>query len=314
MRWIRRYSNALWCTAALLFVSCVAAPRRATDGFVHRDDDAVKPVVAVVDFENKASFSGQWNLGAGMADLLVNQLVESERVVVLERQHLGDVVGELVRQGQELFRAEGRAPRGRLKNAQYLIRGTVTDFTVTGDTSGWFGTDQAAVRGRSQRVRVALAVKVSDVASGEILTAVRTEGTASSGGLGANINYKGVSFGGDAFFRTPLGKATETALRRAVKKILHDLPRQRWQPRVAEVTEGRVIINGGKSVGVKPGAVFVVRGAPREVKDPVTGNVIDVIPGKISGRIRVIEVKDSASYAENLEGTAQRGDILEPGE
>lgn len=278
---------------------------------MHRDDDALKPVVAVVDFENKAGFSGQWKLGAGMADLLVNQLVESDRVVVLERQHLGDVVGEIVRQGQDLFRAEGRAQRGRLKNAQYLIRATVTDFTVTGDTSGWFGTDQAAIRGRGQRARVALTVKVSDVATGEILSSVRTEGTASSGGLGTTINYKGVSFGGDAFFRTPLGKATETALNRAVKKILYDLPRQRWQARVAEVVDGRVIVNGGKGVGVKPGAEFAVRGAPREIKDPVTGNVIDVIPGKVTGRIRVQEVKDSASYAEIVEGTAQRGDMLE---
>lgn len=295
----------------LVAASCVSRPGSGSAGFIHQSDDALKPVVAVVDFENKASFSGQWKLGAGMADLLVNQLIESDRVVVLERQHIGDVVGEIVRQGQDLFRAEGRAQRGRLKNAQYLIRGTITDFTVTGDTSGWFGTEQAAIRGRGQRARVALTVKVSDVATGEILSSVRTEGAASSGGLGASINYKGVSFGGDAFFRTPLGRATESALNRAVKKILHDLPVSSWQPRVADVVDGAVVVNGGKAVGVRPGAEFAVRGPPREIKDPVTGNTIDVIPGKVSGRIRVKEVKESASYAELLNGNAARGDVLE---
>ncbi len=295
----------------MLLSGCVAPGSRSGGGFFSRTDDALKPVVAVVDFENKASFSGQWKLGSGMADLLVNQLVDSERVVVLERQHLGDVVGEIVRQGQDLFREEGRVQRGRLKNAQYLIRGTVTDFTVTGDTSGWFGTEKASIRGRGQRARVSLTVKVSDVASGEVLTSVKTEGTASSWGLGSSINYKGVSFGGDAFFRTPLGKATDGALKRAVKKILHDLPMVAWQPRVAEVLDGMVIVNGGEGVGVRTGDEFVVRGGPRDVTDPVTGNVIDVIPGKVVGRVRVKEVKESASYAEVLEGTAQRGGVLE---
>lgn len=311
-RSISRAAAVLAPAVLLLFsAACVSRKPAGVGGFRPRNDDALKPVVAVVDFENKASFSGQWKLGAGMADLLVNQLLESERVVVLERQHIGDVVGEIVRQGQDLFRSEGRAPRGRLKNAQYLIRGTITDFTVTGDVSGWFGNQTAAVRGRGQRARVALAVRVSDVASGEVLSSVKTEGSASSGGLGAAINYKGIGFGGDAFFRTPLGKATESALNRAVKKILHDLPEQTWQARVAEVVDGRVLLNGGRSVGVKRDHVFAVRGAPREITDPVTGNVIEVLPGRVTGRIRVVEVKDSTAYAEVLEGAARRGDLLE---
>ena len=311
----RSFSRLRALTGFLLtlpLAACVAPPGGTNGGFFGRTDEALKPVVAVVDFENKASFSGQWKLGAGMAELLVNQLVESERVVVLERQHIGDVVGEIVRQGQDMFRAEGRAQKGRLKNAQYLIRGTVTDFTVIGDTSGWFGAPQGGVRARSQRARVALAVKVSDVASGEVISSVQTEGTASSGGLGATVNYKGVSFGGDAFFQTPLGKATESALGRAVKKILHELPRQAWQPRVADLFEGQAIINGGRSVGLREGTEYVVRGSPREVTDPVTGNVIDVVPGKVIGRIRVKEVKETASYAEIVEGEARRGDALEP--
>lgn len=296
--------------ATLLLASCQSPPRGG-GGFLGGRDATMPPVVAVVDFENKASFSGQWNLGAGMADILVNELLESERVVVLERQHIQDVVGEIVRQGQDLFRKEGRVERGRLKNAQYLVRGTITDFTVTGDVSGWFGTPSVGVKARGQRARVALAIKVSDVASGEILTAVKTEADASAGGLGAGVNYKSVSFGGDAFFRTPLGKATEKAIGRAVKKILHDLPRQPWQPRVADLMDGRVVVNGGRQAGVEAGDEFVIRGPAREVTDPVTGNVIDVISGKVSGRIRVLEVKDLSAYAEVLEGTPERGDVLE---
>lgn len=50
--------------------------------------------------------------------------------------------------------------KGRLKNAQYLIRGAVTDFTVVGDVSGWFGVqDKATIRGRGERARVALVIQ-----------------------------------------------------------------------------------------------------------------------------------------------------------
>jgi curli biogenesis system outer membrane secretion channel CsgG len=295
----------------LSLVSC-SSPPGSGGGFLGGRAPATKPVVAVMDFENKASFSGQWNLGQGMADLLVAQLMETERVVVLERRHINDVVGELNRQGQDLFRPEGRAERGRLMNAQYLIRGAVTDFTVVGDASGWFGVkDKAELRGRGQRARVAMVLTVSDVASGEVLSSVQADGEASAGGLGVSINYRQLSFGGDAFFRTPLGKATGRAMEHAVKRILYELPPKPWEPRVAEQTGAEVVINGGEDVDLEVGDVFVVREAPRPVTDPVTGNVIDVKPGKVIGRIRVETVKESASYGVLEEGTARRGDLLE---
>lgn len=295
----------------LLLCSCTSPSR--SGGFLGGRTPVTKPVVAVTDFENKASFSGQWNLGQGMADLLVAQLMETERVVVLERRHMQDVVGELNRQDQDLFRPEGKVERGRLMNARYLIRGAVTDFTVVGDASGWFGVqDKAMVKGRGEKARVALVITVSDVASGEVLSSVQATGDASAGGLGAGINYRQLSFGGEAFFRTPLGKATERAMERAVKRILYEVPAQPWDPRVAWVEGNQVAVNGGTDVKLKPGAVLVVREAPQPLTDPVTGDVLDVKPGKVTGRIRVETVKEHASYGVLEDGTARRGDRLEP--
>ena len=297
--------------ALLLLCSCTS-PSGSGRGFFGGGGPVTKPVVAVMDFENKASFSGQWNLGQGMADLLVAQLMETERVVVIDRRNLRDVVGELNMQGQDLFRPEGRAERGRLLNAQYLIRGAITDFTVVGDASGWFGVkDRAVVKGRGEKARVALVISVYDVASGQVLSSVQASGDASAGGLGAQVNYRQLSFGGEAFSRTPLGKATERAMERAVKRILYEVPARPWEPRVAEVEGSEVVINGGVDVDLEPDMVFVVRDAPRAVTDPVTGNVIDVKPGKVSGRIRVHTVKETASYGVLEEGTARRGDLLE---
>jgi curli biogenesis system outer membrane secretion channel CsgG len=311
---IKLFQRATWnlqLVTLLLLCSCTS-PSGSGRGWLGGRAPAARPVVAVMDFENKASFSGQWNLGQGMAELLVAQLMETERLVVIERRHIRDVVGELDRQGDPLFRPEGRAERGRLINAQYLIRGAVTDFTVVGDASGWFGVrDQAAIKGRGEKARVALVITVSDVASGQVLSSVQASGDASAGGLGASVNYRQLSFGGEAFFRTPLGKATERAMERAVKRILYELPVRDWEPRVAEVEGAEVVINGGTAMDVSAGQEYVVRATPRPVTDPVTGDVIDVKPGKVIGRVRVQTVKETAAYGVLVDGAARRGDVLE---
>jgi curli biogenesis system outer membrane secretion channel CsgG len=295
----------------LTLASCASYNPPAGRSAYRGREPAMKPVVAVVDFENKAGFSGQWNLGEGMAEMLITQLMDTRQVTVLERQHMDDVLSEIVRQGQDFFRKEGRVERGRLKNAQYLIRGSVTDFTVSGDSSGWFSTPSISGWGRGSKARVAMHVKVSDVASGEILASVKTEGAASAGGLGGKINYKDVALGGDAYFRTPLGEATEKALRKATKAILKKLPAQAWLPRVAEAGPDYVVINGGANAGVREDDIFVVRAAGRSITDPVTGNVIEQSEGRVQGRLRVIRVNPTSAHAVLEDGKASRGDHLE---
>ncbi len=271
----------------------------------------IKPVVAVTEFENRASFSGQWNLGHGFADVLSTELLDTRRFVVLERRNIGDIVGEIARQGSELFRSEGRADRGRLRNAQYLLRGVITDFTVTGDHGGWFSGPKARAWFGGSAARVAINVKVSDVETGEIIGSVQTHATARSTFLRAAANYKDLSFGGDAFFRTPLGTATERAIEQAVRKLMKTIPREYWRPYVAETLDNGVVINGGANVDLSVGDEFLAREAGRPVRDPITGDVIEMLPGAVTGRVRITEVRSNASRASILSGTARKGMRLE---
>jgi curli biogenesis system outer membrane secretion channel CsgG len=271
----------------------------------------IQPVVAVTDFENLSNFSGRWNLGTDMADLLTALLLDSGRVTVLERRHLGTVVGEIARQGSDLFRREGRVARGRLKNARYLIRGSITDFTETGRASARAGSSWLRLFGGGSRARVALVMQISDVETGEIIGSVRGARSVSAGGGGGDARYKNVSFGGEAFFRTPLGRATESALQDAVRRILKEIPPVAWEPRVAEAGHDTVVINGGENARVRVADRFVVREEGREVTDPVTGNVLETIPGRITGRLQVTEVLPTSAHATLIEGTARRGDRLE---
>ncbi len=296
--------------AAVFFAACTtdrpAPPASALSG------RTLKPVVAVTDFENKAGFTGKWKLGEGMAELLITQLMEREDVIVLERQHLQDVIGEILLQGKELFRPEGKVKKGRLKNARYLIRGSVTDFTVGADASGWFNSPSVSIWGGGNRARVTINAYITDVESGEIIDSVEADGKVSRFALGGNVDYKAVAFGGRAFFNTPLGRATKEALREAADELVGSIPIEYWQARIAEAGPDRVILNGGADVGLEPGDQFAVRGEGRVVTDPVTGDVIDRRAGPVIGRVEVTAVRPSAAEGVLLEGRARRGDLLEP--
>ena len=299
----------------LLLAAGCATRHPDPQAVVTKDSDGrlvIKPVVAVVDFDNRASFEGQWKLGEGMAELLTASLLDSDKVIVLERKNIGEVVGEISRQGDAMFRKEGRVERGRLMNAQLLIRGVITDFTVIEDSSGWLSFPHFLFFGGGSKARVAMNIYVVDVSSGKVLSSVKSDGTASSGGGGGKIDYKNVAFGGDSFFRTPLGKATEEAIGHAVKQILKAIPHQPWQPVVAEVEDRDVIVNGGRNVNLQQGMRFIVREAPRDVTDPVTGNVIEQRAGRVLGRVQVSQVLATSSHATLVEGAARRGDKLEP--
>ncbi|MBT8114288.1 MAG: CsgG/HfaB family protein [Arenicella sp.] len=294
-----------------LLSSCVSTPDwliQTKPAGMH----TIKPVIAVTDFENRSNFAGRWELGEGMAEIMVAELLRTDKVVLLERKHIEDVLSEIGRQGRDLFRAEGKVERGRLKNAQYLVRGVVTDFSVTGDASGWFRTESRAGRFGGSRARVALTVYLTDIESGEIISSVFTDDKVSSWFLGGATNYKKTAFGGDAYFRTPLGKATQRGIRKAVGKILQELPIQRWRAQVAEGSSNLVIVNGGSNVGIQTGDLFEVHKAGRSITDPSTGNVIEQLPGRVVGRIRVQRVNSTSAHAVLVAGHASRGDFLEP--
>lgn len=272
----------------------------------------IKPLITVTAFDNKSGFSGQWKLGEGMAEMLVTSLMDTRRVTVVDRRNLDDVVGELARQGRELFRPEGRVDHGRLKNAQFLIRGAITDFSITGDVSGWFSLPTIRSWFGGQAARVSLHLSIIEVESGEIIASARAYDSAHSSFFGGNVDYRKVNFGGDAFFSTTLGHATEGAIADAVDQVLAQMPVHYWEPRVAEVTpDNVVIINGGDNVDLKAGDTFLVRDTPRNVTDPITGDVIEAMPGKPLGRIRVQKVNPASAYAVLTEGNAIRGAYLE---
>lgn len=238
-----------------------------------------------------------------MADLLVSELVKSGNYTVVERTRLETVVRELDMQKNDRFREEGRVDEGRLKNARYLIRGVINDFSQVGGGSFMVGIKHLLFGGKGYTARVALTLTIVEVETGEILDAVQCAGLARARESFAEGSYKSVAFGGDAFFQTPLGTATAKAIREGVCEIVRKTPVCMWEPMIAGVLEdGRIIINGGELRGVAPGSIYYVRGEGKPVTDPMTGDVISIIPGTVLGSLQVTRVEGAVSYAEAVRG------------
>lgn len=286
---------------ALGLTGCATRPSRHPAPSSSRN--GVLPVVAVTNFENRSGFTGQWNLGSGMADLLVAELMDSGKFTVLERQQLGGVIGEIGLQEQPLFRREGRVDSGRLKNARYQIRGTITDFSQVSGGGFWVRLRRFFFRSSGATARVSIVMTVVEVESGQILASVRSTATASARSAYGAASYNGVDFGGDTFSKTPLGTATTEAIRSGVRKLTRGIPRDEWSLMIADhVGAGRVILNGGRDHGLRIGDLYRAVGPARVITDPATGDVLTRLPGPELGQLRVVEVHPNYSIAETQAG------------
>lgn len=313
--WIRRgmVRGAGAAAAAALALMAAGCVMTFVDSIPPLPDDALAPVVAVSSFENRSGFSGQWQLGSGMADILVSELVQSRNFVVVERQHFDTVAAELHRQQGELFRPEGKVPAGRMKSAQFLIRGVIDDFSQSGGGSLSVAFRWLMFMGRGYNARVALTLTVVDIESGQIVGSVQSTALVRTREAYAEGQYKGVTFGGDMFFRTPLGMATQRAIRGGVRQIVKDMPRNLWKPMVATVRDSLVVLNGGRDRGFKEGVSYEVRMPATPITDPATGDVLSVLPGPLVGTVRIVRVEDRISFATVLKGSGfARGQWLSP--
>jgi len=271
-----------------------------------RREDTVKPTVAVMMFENRAPFPMNWDLGGGMQEILVHELMETGRFHVIERAELGHVLAEHRLQASGATRPEGRADTGRIKNCQYLIKGTVTDFGHVASDTGSLSGLVWSIFGGSERAVMGVILYVVDVESGEIVASESIEKTVRAGDVSVQATYGKVGFGGSAFRQTPLGRATADVVEDAVETIAEAIANRPWRPRVAQVAaDGTVILNGGMNHGLEQGAEFAVLERGEPILDPQSGDVIGQGPGRRVGRVVVHEVHPQWARATIVVGTKE---------
>ncbi len=266
--------------------------------------DYVKPSIAVIKFENRAAFPMQWDLGSGTRDVLVDRLMKTGRYHVIERPEINEIVKELKFQHAGMTRPEDKAALGKIKNVQYLIKGTITDFAQVSGMAGGVQKGLFDIFGSDNRAIVSIILYVADVESGEIVSCESIEESVHASNVSVNAMYKDVSFGGSAFYKTPLGQATAKVIDRAVARITDTVASKKWTPRIAAVQpDGTILLNGGQNRGLSKGDLFTVLEEGAAVIDPDTGDKLGQQPARPIATIRITAVHDRYSQASPTEPT-----------
>jgi len=199
---------------------------------------STRPTIAILNFDYgtvQKWWSGTQDIGAGVSDLLVDELVNDGTFRIIERKRLDAIMAE-----QDLAQSERADPSaktlvqiGKLLGARYVVTGSVTKFgteqsqkSVSG--GGWgSGFGIGSVGTSKGKAHVAIAARIIDTTTGEIMASAKGEGTSKRSGLllagaggGAAGGLGQIHFGSSEFRDTILGEATDVAVKQTAAKLI----------------------------------------------------------------------------------------------
>ncbi len=303
--------------AAVLAVAAAAlialTPINAEEAH-HAPQVGPKKTVSVVGFEAPELVQGGATPEELMA-LLVNALIQDGRFVVVERAAMTDIQTEQQLRTGGAVTAGTSAQAGKVLASSAIVRGTVTKFEpATSGSSlnvgGFRFLSGGGVGLSAQTARVTISLRVIDTTTSQILYFGTAEGHATA----RSVEVKGgtglYEWNGGAFLKTPLGDALQDAIRKSVDQIAAAVAKLPWSALVIDNDGTNVFITAGADQGIWQGAVFHVYRKGKELTDPGTGAVLDVLLDPV-GVIEVQSVRDKVSIAKLVSGDAPaRGDIV----
>jgi curli biogenesis system outer membrane secretion channel CsgG len=286
---------------------------------------------ATVQTAVQSIFGTHVDIGKGINSMMVKRIVQTGHFTVVERQKINTVLKE------QDFGASNRVKKGT--NARIgEVRGA--DFTLMGDIVV-FGRDDrkksgagAVITGgvgvvgggskKTDRAVVVLDYRLVDnetseiVASGEARGESKRESKGGFGGLFTGGTLIGGTFSSSAsnFESTIIGEAVLDAC----DKLAQDLAQRgsgiaasakqvEIEARVADISGTTMTINAGSQSGVRVGDQLTVFHKGKEIKDPETGEVLDVQVDQI-GTLVITTVRDRISTGAYTGSLARVGDVV----
>lgn len=194
-----------------------------------------RPTIAVLDFEFGSIqqwWSGNEDIGKGIADMLIDELVNDGSFRLIERKRLDAIVAE-----QNLSASERADPSaktvaeiGKLLGVRYLVVGSVTKFgsenssrSIGGGAIGRrYGVGSLGTS--KGKASVAITTRIVDTSTGEIMASAKGDGTSKRSGLLLGASAGGISgnigFGSSEFRDTIMGEATEAAVKATAARLV----------------------------------------------------------------------------------------------
>ena len=203
----------------------------------------------------------------GIRDMLTTSLFNSNRFIVLEREHIRDALVEQDFAASGRVGDESRIPMGGLEGAELLVVGAITGFDagvgggaipipVPIGRNGNIATINLAYK----RGFVSMDLRVIDVRTGRVVSTVAVEGSASKFGAALSGYARSSRHGGyirlpvvlSGFANTPVEKAINKMVDAAVDFIVTQTPETYF--RAPEPAGGghSTVPSGGAPVRAKP--------------------------------------------------------------
>jgi curli biogenesis system outer membrane secretion channel CsgG len=239
-------------------------------------------------------FGSDQDVGKGIADMLVDRLVNDGKYSVIERKALDKLIAEQNFSNSDRADPTSAAKIGKLLGVDAIIVGSITQFGRDDSSKGIGGIGGAAGRiglggigTKEAKAVVQITARLINVETGEILASVQGKGTSkrsginlAAGGAGGGGGGGGAaSMGSSNFGATIIGEATNEAVTQAATGLderAASLPARVVviDGLVADVDGGHLILNVGANTGIKVGDMLKISRMGREIKDPATGAVL----------------------------------------
>ncbi len=324
------FKKAVFSLLALAVFAAGVAERQASAQAASH-----KPRIAILDFDyatvqtaSSAIFGTDVDIGKGITNLLVTDLVRDGSYSVIERSALDKVLAEQNFSNSNRADPTSAASIGKILGVDYIVVGAITEFgnetkkqNVGGGGGNWHGFGVGGVGHSNSKANVAIDARIINIDTAEILAVASGKGESSRSGvslLGGGGNWSGfgggnVDFGSSNFQNTIIGEATKQAtdqlsadlVSNAAKLPVHTI---KVDALVASVDGGQIVLNAGARAGVKVGDQLSVVRVGKEIKDPATGQVIRRLTSTI-GTIQATDVDDTSAVCNVVSGSGfQVGD------
>lgn len=288
-----------------------------------------RPRIAVMDFDyatvqtwSSQLFGTNVDVGKGIGDLLVNDLVKDGTYSVIERKQLDKILAEQNFSNSNRADATSAARIAKILGVDAIIVGSITEFgnetkkTGLGGVGGnWHGVGLGNIGRSNSKANVAVTARIINVDTAEIMGVADGKGQssrASTNLLGGGGNWSGfgggnVDFGSSNFQQTIIGEAVKQATDQLSANLVAESPKITTRTVVvegvvADVEGNQIILNVGAKAGIKVGDQFNVERVTKEIKDPTTGAVIRRLANTV-GVVKATDVDDASAICEPVSGS-----------
>jgi len=302
----------------------------------------IKHKVAVLDFNygtvmsaSQAVFGTNVDIGKGISDMLINELVNAGTYRLIERNQIDKILNEQNFSNSNRADSSTAAKIGHILGVDAVITGDITQFgrddqnkNIGGMLGKWgSGYGLGGVGTSKSKAVVAITARLIDTSTGEILASASGKGESTRSGtmLGGGGAGTGGYGGGSAgmtssnFAQTIIGEATTKAVTELAQNLEADsaklptivAPTVTVNGLIADASApDSIIVNVGSAAGVKVGDKLAVTRVVRVVKDPATGKPLRSIENSI-GQLTITSV-DASSAVGSFSGSGkpQMGDTV----